>query len=111
MARSTTERGALSIGQLARRWGLGAERIRRLVENGLLPGAFKVPSAGKYGEAIRIPLSTIMQAEKDWAFPNPSASRQDRPPRRKGRGSLPELTHFPELNHGHDGECHEADPC
>ena len=47
MARSATQRGALSVGQLARRWGLGADRVRRLVESGLLPGAFKVPSAGK----------------------------------------------------------------
>lgn len=70
MARSATQRGALSIGQLARRWGLGADRVRRLVDNGLLPGSFRVPSAGKYGEAIRIPLSVILQAEKDWATPD-----------------------------------------
>lgn len=50
----SAERGALSVGQLARRWGVGAERIRRLVESGMLPGSFKVPSAGRYGEAVRI---------------------------------------------------------
>ena len=109
MARSATQRGTLSIGQLARRWGLGADRVRRLVESGLLPGSFKVPSAGKYGEAVRIPLSAILQAEKDWAIPDHCQAQTDRPPRRRRRGSLPELAHLPELSHEHDDGCREAD--
>jgi len=106
MARSATQRGALSIGQLARRWGLGADRVRRLVENGLLPGSFKVPSAGKYGEAVRIPLSTIQQAEKQWAISDHGQVQMDRLPRRRRRGSRPKLTHLPELSREHDDECH-----
>lgn len=109
MARSATQRGALSIGQLARRWGLGVDRVRRLVENGLLPGSFKVPSAGKHGEAVRIPLSAILQAEEEWATPGHCQTSTDRPPRRRRRGSLPELRHFPELSHEHDDGCREAD--
>lgn len=68
-----------------------------------------MPSAGKYGEAIRIPLSAILQAEKDWAIPNDLYTQRDRPPRRNRRDSLPELTHFPELSHEHDDGYREAD--
>jgi len=110
MARSATQRGALSVGQLARRWGLGADRVRRLVESGLLPGSFTVPSAGRYGEAVRIPLSAILQAEEDWAV----APSDDDTMRRKRRGrrrqSSPTLENFPELPAsplGHADECHE----
>lgn len=110
MARSATQRGALSIGQLARRWGLGADRVRRLVENGLLPGSFKVPSAGRYGEAVRIPLSTVLQAEDDWAVVPSDKEATRRKRRGRRRQSSPTLENFPELSAsplGHVGECHE----
>ena len=110
MARSATQRGALSIGQLARRWGLGADRVRRLVENGLLPGAFKVPSAGKFGEAVRIPLSAILQAEEDWAVAPSNDESEYRKRRGRRRQSASTLENFPELSAtplGHAGECHE----
>ena len=97
MKSSATQRGALSIGQLARRWGLGPDRIRRLIESGSLPGAFKIPSAGKYGAAIRIPRSTVVQAEQKWTLPEHRQTSTDRLPSR--RASLRPLTHLPELNH------------
>jgi hypothetical protein len=39
-----------------------------LIQTGRLPGAFKVPSAGQYGEAVRIPLAAVLQAEEEWAI-------------------------------------------
>ena len=110
MARSATQRGALSVGQLARRWGLGADRVRRLVDNGLLPGSFKVPSAGKYGEAVRIPLSVILQAEEDWAVAPSDDESTYRKRRGRRRQSSPTLENFPELSAsplGHADGCHE----
>jgi hypothetical protein len=98
MARSRTQRGALSMGQLARRWGLGVDRIKRLIESGLLPGSFKVPSAGKYGEAIRVPLSTVLKAEEDWNVADHPQDRIQRLTRRsRGRRSH-EFVHLPELS-------------
>ncbi len=107
MTRPKTQRGALSVGQLARRWGLGPDRVRRLVESGLLPGSFKVPSAGKYGEAIRIPLSTILQAEQDWAILMDHLQRTSGTPRRLRRGSPAALRHFSELTDQHAAESRE----
>ena len=105
----STQRDVLSVGQLARRWGLGVDRVRRLIESGLLPGAFRVPLSGKYGEAIRFPLSTVPKAEEQWAIPKDSQNRAGTPPRRLRRGGVPELTHFPELTREHGGECREGD--
>ena len=109
MTRLATQRGSLSVGQLARRWGLGVDRVRRLVESGLLPGSFKVPSAGKYGEAIRIPLSTVLQAEQDWALPDHHKQRTNGPPRRPRHGGPLKLAHFPELNPEHGAGYREDD--
>lgn len=109
MARAKTNRAALSVDQLARRWGLGSERVRRLVEMGLLPGSFKVPSAGRYGEAIRIPLSTVLQAEEDWAIHRKTGD-SGKPLRRRAKRTSPVvLEHFPELSPEHDAVCHEGD--
>lgn len=109
MRRSETQRGALSMGQLARQWGLGVDRVRRLVETGLLPGSFKIPSAGKYGEAIRIRLSTVIQVEQEWVIPEHGQELMDKCPRPRQRGRLSSLTHFPELSHERGGVCREGD--
>jgi hypothetical protein len=113
MPRPRTQPEVLSPGQLAKRWGLGVDRVRRLVENGQLPGAFKVPAAGRYGEAIRIPLAAVVQAEQDWAIP-PELGGQ-LPRKRRGRlgNSPPTLQHFPELTtHPEPGAaCHGDDRC
>ena len=98
MPRSRTSCEALSPGQLARRWGLAAERVRRLIESGRLPGAFRVPAAGQYGEAVRIPLTTVVQAEQEWAVLGCTKKSRRRPDPRKGCADrLPALKHFPEL--------------
>jgi hypothetical protein len=65
MPRPRTQLEALTPGQLARRWGLGVDRVRQLIQEGELPGAFRVPSAGRYGEAIRVPLATVVQARTE----------------------------------------------
>lgn len=111
MPRSRITCEALSIGQLAKRWGVSADRVRGLVETGQLPGAFKVPSVGRYGAAVKIPLATVIQAEQDWAIaPADAASPGRRVPRRRGTSStvlrhLPELASIPEPA----GGCREDD--
>jgi len=67
MPRPRIQCEALTPGQLARRWGLGVDRVRGLIQSGKVPGAFRVPSAGRYGKAVRIPLAAVLQAEKEWA--------------------------------------------
>ena len=112
MPAEINKRKALSVGQLAVRWGLGVARVRKLVESGQLTGAFKIPSAGKFGETIRIPLPVIERAEEKWAI----GSIGPRIPQRKRslqRGSFkPVLKHFPELpaNCAGDAESHGASP-
>jgi hypothetical protein len=108
MPGSAIDRGALSIGQLAKRWRLSPTRVRGLVDSGLLPGSFAVPAAGRYGKAIRIPLSAVLQAEEKW-----TVGRHDGHAallqRRNRRGNQPGLEHFPELSAERDGGCREGD--
>lgn len=89
------ERSTLSVRQLALRWGVGEERIRSLIDAGRLLGAFKVPSSGKYGETVRIPMEAVRDAESEWAIESDSAiGRKKRRRKRKGV----KLNHFPELS-------------
>jgi hypothetical protein len=97
MPRSPGSCQALTIGQLARRWGVGVERIRQLVHSGLLPGAFTIPSAGRYGATLKIPLATVIQVEtEDWALIPQGKQTGPKPSRRKD-DSGPALKHFPKL--------------
>jgi hypothetical protein len=111
MPRPRTQLDALSPGQLARRWGLSVDRVRRLIEGGKLPGSFKVPAAGRYGEAVRVPLAVVLQAEQDWAIAPVDGKQLGKP--RKQHGSHPPLKHFPELRHvspGPDAESPSGGP-
>lgn len=65
MSRAGTPCLTLTIGQLAKRWGVSAARIRQLVEAGQLPGAFQIPSAGRYGAVTKIPLAIVMEVETE----------------------------------------------
>ena len=93
MPRPRTQCEALTPGQLARRWRLGVDRVRHLIQDGKLPGAFKVPSAGRYGEAVRVPLAVVLQVEEEWAI-SPAANERRRKPQ-TGQGSLPPTRALP----------------
>jgi hypothetical protein len=60
------ERESLSVGQVAARWGCGRQRVHSLIRAGKL-AAFTLPSAGRYGRALRIPRAAVLAAEADWA--------------------------------------------
>ena len=73
---------------------------------------FTIPSAGRYGATTKIPLSTFVQAESDWAADPEMDSRVRCPQRRRSGGQLMNLEHFPELAVNppeHDAECREGD--
>jgi hypothetical protein len=88
---------ALTVGQLARRWGVSADRVRQLVQSGRLPGAFTIPSAGRFGATVKIPLASIARVEaEDWAVvPQGCKAGAKRPRPRSNSG--PALKHFPKL--------------
>lgn len=99
MPRPPTQLEALSPGQLARRWGIGVDRVRRLVESGKIPGAFRIPAVGRYGEAVKIPLAAVLEQEQEWAITPMDNVAPHRKPRGRRGDSPPTLRHFPELNH------------
>jgi hypothetical protein len=97
MPRVRTSCETLTIGQLARRWGVSADRVRKLILAGLMPGAFAIPSAGRYGATIKVPLTTVVQAEaQDWAIVPEKQGIRRKSPRRQESGG-PALRHFPKL--------------
>src|SRR4051812_13948053 len=97
MPRPATACQTLTIGQLAKRWGVSADRVRQLARSGQLAGAFTIPSAGRYGATLKIPLETVLRLEtEDWAVTPRSGQSGPRPPRRKA-ASGPALKHFPGL--------------
>jgi hypothetical protein len=87
---------SLTPGQLARRWGVSADRVRGLLRAGLLPGAFTIPSAGKYGETTKIPMATVIDVEMSWQMPIEAGHRQRHRRADRGRGSGG-LKHFAKL--------------
>jgi hypothetical protein len=96
--RGATACEALTVGQLARRWGVSAHRVRQLALGGRLPGAFVMPSAGRYGDTLKIPLATVVRLETgDWALA-PAGAQTGPGPRRRAGGDGPALRHFPGLD-------------
>ena len=97
MPRPETQLEAMTPGQLAKRWGVSVARVRSLVESGQMAGAFRIPSVGRYGETIKIPLASILQVEQQWAIgPTETVERPRR--QRRPNGHAINLKHFPELN-------------
>jgi hypothetical protein len=97
MSENQTALQALTVGQLARRWGISPDRVRQLVNSGQLPGAFTIPSAGRYGATVKVPLTTIIRAEtEEWAIVRSGAQARPKP-RRRSSDSGPALKHFPKL--------------
>ena len=109
MSRRSTRQRALSIGQLAQRWCIGPDRVRRLIEAGHLPGAFTIPSAGRYGEAVKIPWASILQAEKGWEIaPSADTAEQRKPPRQRDGLRLKHLS-AGGTTRARDVGCHAGD--
>ncbi len=110
MPRHKTGIAAVSVGQLAERWAVAENRIRELIDTGQLTGAFKIPSAGRYGETIKIPLDSILEAEREWAVIPSAAKSSPRRQRRPQKDAA--FKHFPELIDDQEpaAECHEDGP-
>lgn len=107
---NSAPRKALSVGQLAKRWGVGIERIRLLISTAKLPGAFEIPSSGRFGKSVRIPLETVLEAEEEWAVTNEASSKASIRARRRTQPVCDQSRHFPELMNQAAAECHEDDP-
>jgi len=91
MPRPKTQCEALTIGQLAQHWAIGKGRVQSLVLEGHIPGAFKIPSSGRFGETVKIPLASVLLVEQEWAI-NPEEGRRMKPPQRRQRnGRSPKL--------------------
>lgn len=97
MPRPQTLLEAMTPGQLAKRWGVSVARVRSLVEAGSIPGAFRIPAVGRYGETIKIPHASILQVEEQWAIASQSNEFSLRKRRGRRKTSPPTLEHFPEL--------------
>lgn len=95
MPRPRTPRSHSRPSQLAKRWNIGVDRVRQLVIHGHLFGTFRIPSAGRYGDVVKIPLSTIRCVEREWAAG--SITDNVRLTRRPTEGSAT-LPHLRELN-------------
>ena len=112
MSRRKTQLEALTCGQLAQRWGVAVARVQALVGSGKLPGVFKIPSAGRYGETVKIPLASVMAVEKEWEVSPEAQQTNHRHRRGRQTSSPPTLDNFPELSASppeHDDECHGGD--
>ena len=68
-----------------------------LVEDGLVP-AFTVPSAGKYGSAVRVLLSEVLQKQDEWRVAADRKTPKEKYRTKKTNGRDLSLRHFPELN-------------
>lgn len=91
----------MTIAQLARRWSVSRQGIRAMIDHGRIPGAFRVPSVGRYGASIRIPEDEIVELEKRWEIASCSEGRREKSQRK----SVPtSLIHFPELFNS-ESEC------
>ena len=91
------ESEALSVSALARRWGIGPERVRALVRSGRLPGVLRIPSAGKFRDTIKIPVAAVRQAEEQWLIAPAERRRHANRRRRHAQSPSETLKHFPEL--------------
>ncbi len=103
MPRKPTNCQAVTIGQLAKRWGISRDHVRQLLSDGCLPGVFTIPSAGRYGAVTKIPLASVVQAEtEDWAAAREKTPRARPRPSRRGDDPGPAFRHFPKLRATHE---------
>jgi excisionase family DNA binding protein len=98
MPRRKTACETMTVGQLARRWGISRDHVRRLIDDGCLAGAFTIPSTGRYGATVKIPLTSILQAETEsWVMAPAQAERARPKSARRGDDPGPAFRHFPKL--------------
>lgn len=103
MPRKPTPPSTYSIGQIAKRWAVSVDRVKRLIESGKLPGAFTIPSSGRYGEAVRVPKEVVQQVEAAWQV-MPNLTRKRSTTRKTGNLSKASFRHFPEFGPLPDAE-------
>lgn len=63
---------------VAARWGCDRARVHALIRAGKLE-AIRIPSAGRFGEALRVPLAAVLAAEQEWAVLPPRATLKPPP--------------------------------
>ena len=76
----------------------------------MLAGAFEIPSAGKYGKAIRIPKEAVDAIELKQLTANSKKGKRVQKTKVAGNRFL-SLKHFPEIAQSLDSECLADDPC
>jgi hypothetical protein len=98
MARTQTSCMALTVGQLARRWGVSADRVRQLIRSGHLPGVFTIPSAGRYGATVKVLLASVVRLETEgWALTPEAKGRVRTKASTRSDKSGPAFRHFLKL--------------
>ncbi len=114
MKRSAKTVATVTVGQLATRWGVSADRIRGLIDAGQIQGAFQIPSAGRFGSTVKIPLCVVESLEADWQVGRTYPKRRRSPETISGLRHLPGLTidpesdvEYPGAGHGQDGRIAE----
>ncbi len=97
LAASTTsaQHSAMTIGQIAKRWGVSRGRVQSLVDDGKLRGVFVIPSSGRYGETMKIPYEAVVEAEEGWAVhAQVRNGGQKRPPKKNKMAPAPSSSTF-----------------
>lgn len=89
------QHNALTISELAKRWSVSRERVRAMIDQGTIIGAFILPSAGRFGRTIKIPLSAVISLEETWR--TYADGRDPTQKREAPKPPAPRLDHFPEL--------------
>jgi Helix-turn-helix domain len=96
-----TDRTCLSVAAIARRWGVDPTRVYALIRAGKLP-AFTLPSAGRFGEVLRVNVYDLIEFEAHQVvLPRPPSRRPPSPAGATG----PRLKHLRQR----DGLCRGAD--
>lgn len=99
----------MTVAGLAKRWGVSRDRIRSLMDQGVIPGAFRIPAAGRFGARTVIPLASVQALEEAWMVDGDPVLIKKRP----RQSSQAILRHFPELSNPADepgGQCPANDP-
>lgn len=102
-----TQHQALTISDLAKRWSVSRQRVGAMIDAGYITGAFVLPSAGRFGRTIKIPMSAVHALEENWKVPTGACVQPQAHIATVAKFGAPRLDHFPELLEAtaHDAEC------